>query len=63
MILELNPKHAIISKMRLAANAEDPFLADGAEVLHGVALPTEGSPLTDGARFSRAAMQILCQAM
>jgi molecular chaperone HtpG len=64
-ILELNPKHDLISKMqkRLAANAEDPFLADGAEVLHGVALLAEGSPLTDASRFNRAAMQILCQAM
>ena len=64
-ILELNPKHDLISKMqtRLAANAEDPFLADGAEVLHGLALLAEGSPLTDAARFNRAAMQILCQAM
>jgi hypothetical protein len=50
-------------RMRLAANAEDPFLADGAEVLDGVALPAEGSPVTDAARFNRAAMQILCQAM
>ena len=64
-ILELNPKHDLISKMqaRLAANAEDPFLADGAEVLHCVALLAEGSPLTDAARFNRAAIQILCQAM
>jgi molecular chaperone HtpG len=64
-ILELNPKHGLISKMqmRLAGNAEDPFLADGAEMLHGVALLAEGSPLTDAARFNRAAMRILCEAM
>lgn len=64
-ILELNPNHDLISRIqtRLAANAEDPFLADGAEVLHGVALLAEGSPLTDAARFNRAATRILCQAM
>jgi molecular chaperone HtpG len=64
-ILELNPKHDLISKMqmRLAANAVDPCLADDVEVLHGVALIAEGSPLTGAARFNRAAMPILCQAM
>jgi molecular chaperone HtpG len=64
-ILELNPKHHLIAKMqaRLAANADDPFLADGADVLHGVALLAEGSPLTDASRFNRAATQLLCQAM
>jgi molecular chaperone HtpG len=64
-ILEINPQHELIAKMqaRLAANAEDPFLANGAEVLHGVALLAEGSPLLDAAPFNRAAMQILCQTM
>jgi molecular chaperone HtpG len=55
-ILELSPKPDLVSKMqaRLRANAGDHFLADGAEVLHGVALLAEGS------RFDRCCTIQLC---
>jgi molecular chaperone HtpG len=64
-VLEINPNHDLISKMRsrVAANAEDPCLANAAKVLHGVAVLSEGSQLTDAAPFNRAATQILCQAL
>ena len=64
-VLELNPNHDLIAKMRsrLAANPEDPCLPNAAKVLHGVALLSEGSPLTDAVPFNRAATQILCQAL
>ena len=64
-VLQLNPNHDLISKMRsrLAANPEDPCLADATKVLHGVALLSEGSQLTDAAPFNRAATQILFQAL
>ena len=64
-VLELNPNHDLISKMRsrLAENPEDPCLANAAKVLHGVAVLSEGSQLTDTAPFNRAATQILCQAL
>ena len=64
-VLELNPNHDLISKMRsrLAENPGDPCLANAAKVLHGVAVLSEGSQLTDTAPFNRAATQILCQAL
>ncbi len=64
-VLELNPNHDLISKMRtrLAANPEDASLANAAKVLHGVALLSEGSQITDAAPFNRAATEILSQAL
>ena len=64
-VLELNPKHDLISRMqmRLAANPEDPFLQNAGEVLIGLGLLSEGSELNDPVRFYRAATEILTQAM
>lgn len=64
-VLEINPNHDLISKMRtrLAANPEDASLANAAKVLHGVALLSEGSQITDAAPFNRAATEILSQAL
>jgi molecular chaperone HtpG len=64
-IMELNPKHDLICRMRarLALNSEDPVLASAAEVLLGHALLSEGSPIRDAVRYSRAAAEVLSQAI
>jgi molecular chaperone HtpG len=62
-ILELNPKHPLIERLyqRLASSADDPLVANAAEVLFGLALLQEGSPLSDPVRFHRAATDVLAQ--
>jgi molecular chaperone HtpG len=52
-ILELNPTHPLVSGLRTAygERAEDPGLADTAELLYGMALLAEGGELSDPARF------------
>lgn len=64
-VLELNPKHALISRMqaRIATAPEDPFLPKAAAVLLGLAQISEGSELADPVLFGRAAGEILAQAM
>ncbi|MEE1781923.1 molecular chaperone HtpG [Streptomyces sp. SP17BM10] len=54
-ILELNPTHPLITALRRAheTNADDPALADIAELVHGSALLAEGGDLPDPARFTR----------
>ncbi|MFF5446397.1 molecular chaperone HtpG [Streptomyces sp. NPDC012888] len=54
-ILELNPNHPLITALRTAhaADADDPALADVAELVHGSALLAEGGELPDPARFTR----------
>ncbi|MFF3108969.1 molecular chaperone HtpG [Kitasatospora sp. NPDC057904] len=54
-ILELNPTHPLIIALRGAheTNADDPALADLAELVHGSALLAEGGDLPDPARFTR----------
>ncbi|MEU8516712.1 molecular chaperone HtpG [Kitasatospora sp. NPDC048722] len=54
-ILELNPTHPLITALRRAheTNADDPALADLAELVHGSALLAEGGDLPDPARFTR----------
>ncbi|MGW2248911.1 molecular chaperone HtpG [Kitasatospora sp. NPDC001660] len=54
-ILELNPTHPLITALRQAheTNADDPALADLAELVHGNALLAEGGDLPDPARFTR----------
>ncbi|EIE99031.1 molecular chaperone HtpG [Saccharomonospora glauca] len=53
-ILELNPKHTLVTGLRdaHAANAEAPALAETAELLYGMALLAEGSELPDPQRFT-----------
>ena len=60
-ILELNPKHPLIEKMRSrqSTDAVDPLLDNAAEVLLGLSLLAEGSELPDPARFNRAATEVL----
>jgi molecular chaperone HtpG len=62
-IMELNPKHALITRMqqRQASSPDDPMLGNAAEVLLGLALLAEGSELPDPAKFSRAATDVLGQ--
>ncbi|MFD3549338.1 molecular chaperone HtpG [Streptomyces sp. NPDC058655] len=53
--LELNPAHPLVTALRTAhdANADDPALAEIAELLYGSALLAEGGDLPDPARFTR----------
>ncbi|MPY33542.1 molecular chaperone HtpG [Streptomyces adustus] len=54
-ILELNPAHPLITALRTAhdAGADDPALAEIAELVYGSALLAEGGDLPDPARFTR----------
>ncbi|MFE1442686.1 molecular chaperone HtpG [Streptomyces sp. NPDC058739] len=54
-ILELNPAHPLITALRTghAAGADDPALAEIAELIYGSALLAEGGDLPDPARFTR----------
>ncbi|MFJ3205102.1 molecular chaperone HtpG [Streptomyces sp. NPDC086989] len=54
-ILELNPTHPLITALRTAheAGADDPALAEIAELIYGSALLAEGGDLPDPARFTR----------
>jgi molecular chaperone HtpG len=60
-VLELNPKHALVGRLRerYSASKEDPVVGNAAEVLFGLALLLEGSPLADPGRFNRAATEVL----
>ncbi|MEU8893437.1 molecular chaperone HtpG [Streptomyces sp. NPDC048442] len=54
-ILELNPAHPLITALRTAhdADADDPAVAEIAELVYGSALLAEGGDLPDPARFTR----------
>ncbi|GGF43633.1 molecular chaperone HtpG [Williamsia phyllosphaerae] len=54
-ILELNPDHPLITALQSARDtkADDPSLADTAELIYGMAVIAEGGELSDSARFSR----------
>jgi len=58
-IMELNPNHEIITRMR--DRADDAILEDVAEVLYGYALLAEGSELQDSVKFNRAIMRVLAK--
>ncbi len=53
-ILELNPNHPLITGLRQAHQdrADDPSVAETAELLYGTALLAEGGALEDPARFA-----------
>ncbi|ATA28387.1 chaperone protein HtpG [Mycobacterium lepraemurium] len=53
-ILELNPKHPLVTGLRQAHQdrAEDPSVGETAELLYGTALLAEGGALDDPARFA-----------
>ena len=60
-VLELNPTHAIVTKLRQlhALDANDPRLALYAELLYGQALLAEGGTLDDPAAFSRRLTELM----
>jgi molecular chaperone HtpG len=58
-ILELNPDHEIIAKMR--DRADDTMLEDVAEVLYGYALLAEGSELHEPLKFNQALIRVLAK--
>ncbi|MFE5942070.1 molecular chaperone HtpG [Streptomyces sp. NPDC056480] len=64
-ILELNPAHPLITALRTAhdANADDPALAEIAELVYGGALLAEGGDLPDPARFTRLLTDRLTHAL
>jgi molecular chaperone HtpG len=64
-VLELNPKHPVIQGLRTwqAARPDDEGLREAADLLFGVALLAEGSPLIDPVRFNRAALDVLGKAV
>jgi len=51
--LELNPKHPLVTGLKAAheARADDPVLADTAQLLYGMALLAEGGELVEPAAF------------
>jgi molecular chaperone HtpG len=53
-ILELNPEHPLVTGLRGAhgSRADDPSLAETAELLYGTALLAEGGELEDPAKFA-----------
>ncbi|MGC5561831.1 molecular chaperone HtpG [Streptomyces sp. FR-108] len=63
--LELNPAHPLVTALRTAheANADDPALAEIAEVVYGSALLAEGGDLPDPARFTRLLNDQLTRAL
>jgi molecular chaperone HtpG len=56
-ILELNPNHEIVVKMR--ERADDAMFGDLAEVLYGYALLAEGSELNEPMKFNQALIRVL----
>ena len=60
-ILELNPKHALVTQMSsfLAKDAAHPRLADYAELLVSEALLAEGQPPRDPLKFSQLVSALL----
>jgi molecular chaperone HtpG len=63
-ILELNPEHALVKRMRamLEADPASPRLAEYVELLHGQALLGEGSAPKNPARFTRLVADLMAGA-
>ncbi len=64
-VLELNPKHSLIVRMRerYVDGNQDLMLDDAAEVLFGLVALAEGSELPNPMRFNQAASKVLTQAV
>jgi molecular chaperone HtpG len=60
-ILELNPEHALVKKLRAKLESEptSPDLTDAIELLHDQALLQEGSPVAEPQRFARRLTALL----
>lgn len=63
--LELNPQHPIVMGLqeRLRQRPDDPLLATSAELLLGVALLAEGSPLPDPPAFTTQLNELLARTL
>lgn len=64
-ILEINPKHALVEKLRdrLAADPAWPGLSDLTRLLYGQALLAEGSPLPDPAAYGRLVAELMTRSL
>jgi molecular chaperone HtpG len=63
-MLELNPEHALLKRMKamFEADKENPKLADYVELLYGQALLGEGSALKNPQRFTRLVADLMANA-
>ena len=64
-IMELNPKHEIVAKMRerFEKDNADPKLGKFAELLYGYALLAEGSDLPDPPQFNRLLAELMTETL
>ena len=64
-ILEINPDHEIVQKMRARLNdsPDDPVLEDYANILFGYGLLAEGSELDDPQKFNQAILRVMSKAI
>jgi len=64
-ILELNPKHPILTRLQTVydANSEDPKLGQYAELLYGQARLAEGQPPPDPGRFAKLVTDLMVDAL
>ncbi len=64
-ILEVNPKHELVAKLRAQFDREAraPELQSYARLLYGQALLAEGSPLPDGATYGRLIADLMTKAL
>ena len=64
-VLELNAGHAIVRALRSAheADANDPRLAEYANLLHGQAVLAEGGELPDPAAFARTLADLMARSL
>jgi molecular chaperone HtpG len=64
-ILEVNPKHELIGKLRcqFEADPNGPALKDYARLLYGQALLAEGSPLPDPAAYGRLIAELMAKTL
>ena len=62
---ELNAGHAIVRALRSAheADANDPRLAEYANLLHGQAVLAEGGELPDPAAFARTLADLMARSL
>ena len=60
-IMELNPEHAIITRLyeRFNANGDDPVVGDSIELLFELALVAEGSEIVDPVRLNQLTLDLL----
>ena len=64
-ILEINPEHDLIGKLRARFDKDekDPVLGDYAHLLHGHALLAEGSEIPDATTYNRIVSQLMLRGL